>query len=587
MRHLRSFGQFIRYQSTVTPEITTRVLRKVRPVDKPYTYTTDLPLVQSKIVDQIEKNFPFVKELKHIELDDITIVPNNHSESLNYEESYKLKSDVTNEDTDEILKDLKKVIHFKTQDSKDLKCSDCNIALQMKDPKEPGYLQLPKIKSHAKKHDLYSDGKNALMNEFKQMAGLDENYKSPVLNHDEFKQDLEFTKVKDLLKMKFQCDRCKFINSQMNKHKVEEVDIRESSDIMNQIPKYKTIVYVCSALDFPLGIDKSLVKGRSNVIYVINKVDIFYSNPNQSTRLGTKYFQGLLDEYLGKKNNQMVLISASKQWNLDSLLALIKDDKDVYFVGRANTGKSNLIKSLMKKVHGKKYEGKLPGVGALPGYTRFNNQYRLSSQLIINDTPGFAENGGVSKYILPEYRMENTYPMINPTESKYMYGFIQSKFKKVFNGNNLLTYGGLFYLVPPKGAVIKVKYMFNKRSPKFEAKYKTWNRLEEVNSERPEAINLRFLVTKRAIESMVLYEIPKFHGSVDIIIRDFGTLSFQPTSSPDINEPFKIWLPKDVVALSRPAIFKYIYKNKEKKLADLEENHLKPLKLVGENKESQ
>lgn len=567
MNKFQFIKKAVRFQHTSVQRIT--------PLGKTYFYETSLDLPQQKVVDEIEAKFSIKDTLKWIKLNDIGI--GRDGISLTMDDKWCLIDEVPFESIPSALQEVKKLVNFKEKDNK-LQCCTCNIPIQSVNPKEEGYFKLPKLKSKVNNKNIneLKDSEMALIDEFKVLAGVDSNYKSKVVEFDDMSKLKDLEMIKDTLKMKFQCERCKFISNE------KEIQIREIDSIMKTIPKFKTIVYVCSFLDFPLGIESEVIKGRSNVIFLVNKSDVFYTKDIESQRLGIRYCEDLIEQYTGRRNSKVMLCSAEKGWNIEELIEEIKEDGEVYFIGRANTGKSSIINSILKKFYGKKHAiDSPPGIGSLPGYTRSNRKYKLTNDLIIIDTPGFTNELGVYKYLLDEYKSVNKYSKVNPNEVKKLFQPISSKFKKLFNGKSLLSYGGIFYLQPPKNAVIKVKYMFNKQSPNFEAKYQTMKRLQILNKERPIEIGKRFIVTSETLDDMVQYEIPEFVGNVDVVIQDFGVFSFQPTSSPsEVDGKFTIWAPRGVKMIVRNSIFKYIYRSKDKSIRRIEDCHLKELKII-------
>lgn len=546
-------------------------IQRIVPTGKSYYYKTAVNLPQQKVVEQIEAKFKIKNGFKWVQLEAVNI--GAEGTRITMEDKWTFSEDVSVKALPKVLEEVKQLVLSK-ESEKELKCSTCNIAIQSEDSKGEGYYKLPKLRVKSAKKDELRDSEMALIDEFKVQAGVGPDYKSQVVEFDEMSDMKDMLEVKRALEMKFQCERCKHINN------VKDVDVREVESIMAEIPRYKTVVYVCSLLDFPLGIEKEAVKNRSNVIYVVNKADLFYTKNVEGQRLGVKYCQQIIEQYTGQRNAKVFLCCASKGWNIKPLVHEIALEGDVYFVGRANTGKSSIINAILKEFHGKNIN-RGPGIGSLPGYTRSNRIYNLPNNLRIVDTPGFTNEKGIYKYMVDQHKAVNKYPRVNPNEVKRLYSPIGGKFKKVFNGKSLLTYGGLVYLQPPENAILKVRYMFNRQGPMFEAKYRNMERLLQLNRERPEELGKRFLVTPETAEDLVHFEIPPFVGNLDIVIQDLGVFSFQPTSSPKaVKGSFTIWAPRDIKMIARPSIFKYIYRRKDGTLSDVEEDHIRYLKEV-------
>lgn len=562
MNRLKLIKQFVRFQHSAVP------VQVITPVGKKYTYETTLNLPQQKVVDEIDAKYAIKDSFQWVKLNRVDI--GRDGSTLTMKDTWGLSDEISEESIPKALQEVNKLIKFK-EDGHDLNCSSCNIAIQSRDTEADGYFKIPKFKTKVNREGEFKDSESALINEFRSLAGVDPSYKSPVVEYDEITKLKNLELVKTALELNFQCERCKYISRET------DIQIREVESIMGSIPKYKTLVYVCSMLDFPLGIDREVIRGRSNVIYLVNKSDLFYSKDIESQRLGVKYCKQLIEQYTGQRHARVILCSATKGWNVNELLNEIKDEGEVYFIGRANAGKSSIIASILQKVNGKSHVGEKPGIGSLPGYTRSNKKYSLGASSII-DTPGFTTTSGVHQYMLEEYRGKNKYPQVTPNDVKKLFKPISSKYKKVFNGKDVLTYGGVFYLQPPKKAVVKVQYLFNKLSPLFEAKYGSMKRAGEVSTLRPVEMGKRFLVKEETFSQMEQYELPTIVGNCDVVIQDFGVFSFQPTSSPsEVDGKFTIWVPRGVKVMVRPSIFKYIYRSRDGTMREVEQEHLKEL----------
>ena len=135
------------------------------------------------------------------------------------------------------------------------------------------------------------------------------------------------------------CERC-FKLKYYGEYQSVNLNNDDYKEILDSIPKDSLLVYITSLLNINLDyVDKF-----KNVLLVLTKKDLLPKS--------TKDFK--LIEYIKKHTNNYIdieVVSAVKNYNLDSLLNKIKkysNNKEIYFVGMTNSGKSTLINSLIK-----------------------------------------------------------------------------------------------------------------------------------------------------------------------------------------------------------------------------------------------
>lgn len=503
----------------------------------------------------------------------------------------------TEEDLRSVYDDYVKLMANQENDNK-LKCKSCGATpLNSKDPNNEKYYKIPKVDTAIemkKESENNAEKKSPSGSELELMKemGIEEDVKNSVIhNFYDIRFEQKVKEMSEVLTFKVDCLRCRNLKS----HGVYNIDGQNSEEIMNKIPADGTIVNVVSLFDFPLSCDLSILKGRNpkDIWYVVTKADLFFGNKNQLQKTGTPYVADVLQEYLGADPEKVFLVSSLRSWHNEQILEKLPEGK-VYFVGRANAGKSSLIKSIIASVNKVDLQTKVakniekkkmdylekvglaaPGANHIPGFTRDFQQFKLNDKFTVIDTPGiFPSTLGIHKYILEEVlRKEPHYPKFVAEDSK-RYQKLGIQGPKLFSGDSLYSYGGFFYLQPPKGAIIKRCLSFKVKDKVYEARYRHFGKAKEINETRPKQIGNRFAVKKETMDNMQRYVIPPFYGTIDIVIQDLGFISIQPTSSPQqVKGLFQIWVPEGVRVIVRESIFSFIYKTHD--LVDETGNRLK------------
>ncbi|ODQ48066.1 hypothetical protein PICMEDRAFT_15909 [Pichia membranifaciens NRRL Y-2026] len=480
--------------------------------------------------------------------------------------------------------------------SEKLKCKSCGTGpLQSNDSGSDKYYKPPKFSAqigfkknigHLQKNQLFTEAELALK---KEMGIYDE--ASNLAEEKEIVFEQKVKQLAELANSKVECLRCQ----QLNSHGVFDIFGQQIDQVLEKIPSNGKIVNIVSILDFPLSCSKGIIKGRDpkDIWHVVTKADLFFRQEVQLNRTGLQYVQEVLEKYLDADPEKVFFVSTTKSWNNEELLQKLPGG-DLYFVGRANAGKSSLIKSLIASTHGvdtqnvlaKKIEKKSmnyleklgldsPGTSHIPGYTRDFQKFKINDRITVYDTPGIFPNDlGFYKYLTEKLARKQPKYTAFVAEDKKRYKKLDVKGPKVFSGKSLYSYGGFFYLQPPKGAIFKRCLAFKLGEKTFEARYSKLGRAEEINETRPKQIGNRFGVTKEAFYNLKRYVIPPFYGTVDIVIQDLGFLSIKMTSSPDdVDGLFQIWVPEGVRVIVRESIFNFLYKSHD--LVDETGNKLK------------
>lgn len=135
------------------------------------------------------------------------------------------------------------------------------------------------------------------------------------------------------------CERC-FKLKYYGEYQSVNLNNNDYKKILDTIPADSLVVYITSLLNINLDyIDKF-----KNVLIVLTKKDLLPKS--------TKDYK--LIEYIKNHTSNYIdieVVSALKNYNLNNLLDKIKkycNNKEIYFVGMTNSGKSTLINSLIK-----------------------------------------------------------------------------------------------------------------------------------------------------------------------------------------------------------------------------------------------
>lgn len=158
--------------------------------------------------------------------------------------------------------------------------------------------------------------------------------------------------------------------------------------LLNSLATKKALVVnVVDLFDFSNSLLASLKRfvGDNEFILVGNKFDLFPLNSRQSR---IKDWMRQEANRMGLYPSKIFLISAARQKNLDELIEYLdqaSQDRDIYFVGMTNVGKSTLINAIIDKM------GDIKDVittSRFPGTTLDRIEIPLENGHHLIDTPG-------------------------------------------------------------------------------------------------------------------------------------------------------------------------------------------------------
>ncbi len=181
------------------------------------------------------------------------------------------------------------------------------------------------------------------------------------------------------------CERC-FIIKNYGQNKVANKTNIDYMCIINNIRDSDVVVYVSSILTLNLDY---LAKFKQ-VILVLTKRDSLPKSVKDNKII--KYVKDRYDNIL-----DVLVVSAYKKYNLDLLYNKLKkySDKNIYFVGITNSGKSTLLNQMIKSYNGT--EGMIT-TSNYPSTTLDIVDTKVG-ELAIKDTPGIVITNSIINYL--------------------------------------------------------------------------------------------------------------------------------------------------------------------------------------------
>lgn len=188
------------------------------------------------------------------------------------------------------------------------------------------------------------------------------------------------------------CQRC-FRMKNYGEYQVVTKSNEEYIEILKTVGKTKDLVLHIVDL---LNMDKDIHAIReylpNKMILVLNKRDALPKSVKDEKMID--YIRGL-----GVSYEDIIVISANKNYNIDLLMKKIKKYKTsnkVYVVGHTNTGKSSLINKLIQDYS--ESENELT-ISPLPSTTLNTVKIELNKDLTLIDTPGLVDRGNIANYV--------------------------------------------------------------------------------------------------------------------------------------------------------------------------------------------
>lgn len=181
------------------------------------------------------------------------------------------------------------------------------------------------------------------------------------------------------------CERC-FIIKNYGQNKLINKSNDDYLHIIEEIGDNNIVVYVSSMLTLNLDyIDKF-----KRVLLVLTKRDVMPKSIKDKKII--KYIKDRYSNIL-----DVIIVSAYKKYNLDMLYHTLEkyQDKDIYFVGATNSGKSTLINQLIKSYNG--IEGEIT-TSNYPSTTLDILDVKVGN-LNIKDTPGIVIFNSMVNYL--------------------------------------------------------------------------------------------------------------------------------------------------------------------------------------------
>ena len=189
------------------------------------------------------------------------------------------------------------------------------------------------------------------------------------------------------------CQRC-FRMKNYGEYQVVTKSNEEYIKILEDVGQTKDlVVYVTDLLNLEENIEEIRKIIPNKMLLVLNKKDVLPKSVKETK----------LIEYLDSKNihfEEVIVISASKNYNLDYLLKRIKyfqTSKNVYVVGHTNAGKSSLINKLIKNYSVNNTQELT--MSPLPSTTLNTVNIEIDEYLTLIDTPGLVDVGSILNHV--------------------------------------------------------------------------------------------------------------------------------------------------------------------------------------------
>lgn len=481
-------------------------------------------------------------------------------------------------------------------------CTSCGVEIQTADSSMPGYIDEKLIaeekasqKQFRKESDRVFDEVYTTFTEEEQMLLLNASsvpdmtegsskIEQEVRSNSNINSDGQITD--DLVK-KINNLRCLRCHNAFTKNEYFDLEKSPKLNLNNVIRKEKVpqlrnskVCHVISAQDFPHTLNFSLfnqIENSNQITIVINKGDLVINNVGVINKYILSYFSTLINIFL-KKNfengnlqkkvtinpEQIIVVSSKKSWNIPLLYNKIIENKNVFFVGEANVGKSSLIRSIIfydyyvqnknktksmidqlsfeKYLHNKKKVSliennvQIPGIFVLPNTTQDILSYKISNNKVtINDLPGFVKSStqgfGIFSFLNDSWIKHLSKPeseKLQDNKKKSQFNLKKSQYTSIMDGD-CYGLGGFAFLVGPENSITQVYSSTHVKGHRFSNFEKALGVAKDPPSALAKLIGVKNGKNLLRSENLQKYIIPPFHGSIDIVIKGLGYITVVPT----------------------------------------------------------
>lgn len=188
------------------------------------------------------------------------------------------------------------------------------------------------------------------------------------------------------------CQRC-FRMKNYGEYQVVTKSNEEYISILKSVAETKDLVlYITDLINLERNLEQIRNLIPNKMILVLNKKDALPKSVKEEKLIA--YLESMNVHF-----EEVIVISASKNYNIDYLLRRIKfhqTSKNVYVVGNTNAGKSSLINKLIQNYSDKVQELTM---SPLPSTTLNTVKIEINDYLTLIDTPGLVENGSILNHV--------------------------------------------------------------------------------------------------------------------------------------------------------------------------------------------
>ena len=258
---------------------------------------------------------------------------------------------------------------------------------------------------------------------------------STIQTSDKNKKGYIDPKVLESKNESFYCKRC-FDLKHYNRENKVHTSLDEYLKNLQEIKKAKgLIVYIVDLFDFEGTLIYNIndILQTNNILLVLNKVDLFLDSLNRNK------IKNYVNRYLKEKQikiKDLMLISSFDDNNVIELYNKIKElhnNKNIYFVGMTNVGKSTLLNKIIKLYTG---EEDVITVSNTVNTTLDNIYIPFDEHNYIVDTPGLLNRNNLIyfldkktlEYITPKKFVKPKTFQLSPGQTLFVQGFVRIDF---------------------------------------------------------------------------------------------------------------------------------------------------------------